>query len=327
MISSTLNIEEVYERFAEGVHKLIPFDRIVISLNNHKNRTITLSYVAGMDLADYRPGAVIPLKGSVHEKIVHTRASVLLQMEDEDKIVGQFYTLLPAFRAGIRSMMSIPLISRDEVIGVLHFLSIKPEGYTGQDLKLAENIGFQVAGAITNAMLLKDVKEKEAAWLFIEHMTSAEMQLINTKIAGEIPARKSIRFDPWFKMEEASYVNTYLRIAKRHGRVEIRSDLKEGLRDVDVIYTDTFVSMGEEGEAERRKKLFAPYQVNSTVVGYAKKDVSVMHCLPAHRGEEITSDVLDGRQSIAWEQASNKLLVEKAILLYLYQKKNRRNQH
>jgi ornithine carbamoyltransferase len=109
----------------------------------------------------------------------------------------------------------------------------------------------------------------------------------------------------------------YFTKAREYSKVGVYNNIKEGVEDSDVIYTDTFVSMGQEAEAEERRKLFAPYQVNKTLVSYAKKDAIVMHCLPAHRGEEITSDILDGPQSVVWQQAKNKLLIEKAILLYL----------
>jgi len=112
----------------------------------------------------------------------------------------------------------------------------------------------------------------------------------------------------------------YFTKAREYSKVETYNNIREGVSDADVIYTDTFVSMGQEAEAEERRKLFAPYQVNKTLLSYAKKDTIVMHCLPAHRGEEITDDVLDGPQSVVWQQARNKLLIEKAILLYLSEK-------
>lgn len=113
----------------------------------------------------------------------------------------------------------------------------------------------------------------------------------------------------------------YVSIARKHGSVKTYSNVREGLRDADVIYTDTFVSMGQENEAERRRKLFSAYQVNRKLVGYAKNDAIIMHCLPAHRGEEITSDVLDGKRSVVWLQAQNKMIIEKAIILHLYKEK------
>ena len=112
----------------------------------------------------------------------------------------------------------------------------------------------------------------------------------------------------------------YFTRAREYGTVDVYNDLKEGLSDCDVVYTDTFVSMGQEASAEQRNKMFMPYQVNSKMLAYAKKDVSVMHCLPAHRDVEITSEVLDGPRSIVWQQAKNKMLLEKALLLYVSEK-------
>ncbi len=109
----------------------------------------------------------------------------------------------------------------------------------------------------------------------------------------------------------------YYNKAREYGRVYITDSVEDGLDGADVVYTDTFVSMGDEAEAEQRRSLFAPYQLNAAAMAHAKKDAIAMHPLPAHRGEEITSEVLDGKQSVAWEQARNKLLMEKAILLYL----------
>jgi ornithine carbamoyltransferase len=109
----------------------------------------------------------------------------------------------------------------------------------------------------------------------------------------------------------------YVLRASRYETVETSDDMRDGLHGCDVVYTDTFISMGEEAEAKRRRKLFAEYQVNGKAIGFARRGAKVMHCLPAHRGEEITSDVLDGKDSLVWEQARNKMVVEKAILLYL----------
>jgi len=114
--------------------------------------------------------------------------------------------------------------------------------------------------------------------------------------------------------------SVYFTKAREYSSVEAYSDIKEGVRNADVIYTDTFVSMGEENEAKERLAKFSPYQVNGKMLSYAKNDAIVMHCLPAHRGEEITSEVIDGPKSVVWQQAKNKMLIEKAILLYLSEK-------
>ena len=94
-------------------------------------------------------------------------------------------------------------------------------------------------------------------------------------------------------------------------------DPGEAVKDADVIYTDTWISMGEEEEAETRRKDFNGFQVNSELISYAKKNVFVMHCLPAHRGEEITDEVIDGEHSIVYDQAENRLHVQKALLKLL----------
>jgi ornithine carbamoyltransferase len=96
--------------------------------------------------------------------------------------------------------------------------------------------------------------------------------------------------------------------------IVVLSDPKEAVRDADVIYTDVWASMGQEKESACRKAVFRPYQVDQTLVALAKEDVLVMHCLPAHRGEEIAGDVLEGPQSVVWDQAENKLHMHKAIL-------------
>ncbi|MGC8662437.1 MAG: ornithine carbamoyltransferase [Candidatus Micrarchaeia archaeon] len=114
----------------------------------------------------------------------------------------------------------------------------------------------------------------------------------------------------------------YYSKAREYSKVDVYNNIKEGVSEADIIYTDTFVSMGQENEMEKRRNLFAQYQVNEELLSYAKKNAVVMHCLPAHRGEEITSEVIDGPQSIVWKQAQNKLLVEKAILLYISEKSN-----
>ncbi len=105
--------------------------------------------------------------------------------------------------------------------------------------------------------------------------------------------------------------------SRQYGEVDAYDSIEEGLEGADIVYTDTFVSMGDEAEASKRKETFAPYQLNAKALSYAKNDALVMHPLPAHRGEEISADVIDGPKSIVWEQAKNKLLLEKALLLYL----------
>jgi len=97
----------------------------------------------------------------------------------------------------------------------------------------------------------------------------------------------------------------------------LTQDPKEAAKDADVLYTDAWASMGQEREAAKRAKIFKKYQVNKELLRCAKKDVFVMHCLPAHRGMEITDDVMDSANSVVFDEAENRLHVQKAIMLKL----------
>jgi ornithine carbamoyltransferase len=103
---------------------------------------------------------------------------------------------------------------------------------------------------------------------------------------------------------------------EKGGRISVRHEIGKAVRDADVVYTDVWTSMGQEREFEKRRRAFQGYQVNQAVVAKAKRDAVVMHCLPAHRGEEITDDVLDGPQSVVLDQAENRLHVQKAIMVW-----------
>jgi ornithine carbamoyltransferase len=106
-------------------------------------------------------------------------------------------------------------------------------------------------------------------------------------------------------------------IAKQAGNwVTVTHDPATAVRDADVVYTDVWASMGQEAEADQRRRVFAPYQVNEGLVALARPDALVMHCLPAHRGEEITDAVIDGPQSVVFDQAENRLHVQKAIMVW-----------
>jgi len=106
--------------------------------------------------------------------------------------------------------------------------------------------------------------------------------------------------------------------AQRMGsQVVLTHDPQEAVRGADIIYTDVWTSMGQEEEREERLKAFPPYQVNAQLVAKAGRNPLVMHCLPAHRGEEITGEVIDGPYSIVYTQAENRLHLQKAILLLL----------
>ena len=107
-----------------------------------------------------------------------------------------------------------------------------------------------------------------------------------------------------------------------NGKVEITEDPFQAVKDADIIYTDVWISMGDKGDLEKKEKLLTPYQINQKLLDATGKSSLVMHCLPAHRGMEITSEVLDGKDSIVFDQAENRLHVQKAILETLLLQQN-----
>ena len=101
------------------------------------------------------------------------------------------------------------------------------------------------------------------------------------------------------------------------GRIHVTHEVEEAARGADVLYTDVWTSMGQEAEAERRRRSFAKYQINAPLVALAAKDALIMHCLPAHRGEEITAEVMESPRSVILEQAENRLHIQKAVMAWL----------
>lgn len=106
--------------------------------------------------------------------------------------------------------------------------------------------------------------------------------------------------------------------AEKHGsKVTICSDPLEACKDADVLYTDVWASMGQESEAEKRREAFKGFQINAECLSVAEKDAIFLHCLPAHRGEEVTSEVIDGKHSVVFDEAENRLHAQKAVMALL----------
>ncbi|AVX21749.1 ornithine carbamoyltransferase [Carboxydocella sporoproducens DSM 16521] len=105
--------------------------------------------------------------------------------------------------------------------------------------------------------------------------------------------------------------------AESGGEILVTTDPVEAVTDADVVYTDVWASMGQEAEAEERARIFQPYQVNEELVAKARADYLFLHCLPAHRGEEVTAGVIDGPNSVVFDEAENRLHAQKALLALL----------
>ena len=158
IISSSLDVEEVYEPFAQQVRELISSERIVITIAGPEQEVFTTAYVSGGDVARRRMGDVAALDSSMTQDVIRRRAGLLIQPRDINDLRQRFTGPLPAYEAGFRSFLSVPLISHDEVIGVLHLESTQPQAYTDRDLDMAESVGAQISGAIANARLYSQLE-------------------------------------------------------------------------------------------------------------------------------------------------------------------------
>ncbi len=187
IISSTLNIDEVYENFSQAVAQLIPFDRISINIINTGKNTFSSTYIYGLEVPGRQKGDINSLAGTTTERVFKTKSAFLLQKKDQGEILEEFPGLEPSFRSGIRSVIAVPLISSGQVIGSLLIGSIHNQAYTEDKLQLAKRVGSQISGAIANAQLFweRNRAEKEAKKLEGQLYQSQKMEVVG-QLAGGI---------------------------------------------------------------------------------------------------------------------------------------------
>ncbi|MGM0568299.1 MAG: ornithine carbamoyltransferase, partial [Elusimicrobiota bacterium] len=191
-------------------------------------------------------------------------------------------------------------------------------------LSLAKNASVPVINGLTNLLhpcqALGDVMTiceekgfdfKDIRVAYIGDGNNVCNSLINA--AGILGFELIVSSPPGY--EPSDYVVVPMK--QRNYNINIESNPMRAVKEADVIYTDVWVSMGDEAQAEERKKKFVKYQLNSVLAGEAKPDYIAMHCLPAKRGEEITDEIIDGPNSRVYEQAENRLHIQQALLEYL----------
>jgi ornithine carbamoyltransferase len=137
--------------------------------------------------------------------------------------------------------------------------------------------------------------------------------------AAKLGMAISIATPKGYGVAEAVLARVRVIAATTGTRLTVTTDPVDGVRDADVVYTDVWASMGQEAERDERARIFRPFQVNADLLGTAKPTVVFMHCLPAHRGEEVSAEVLDGPRSIVYDQAENRLHAQKALLATILQ--------
>jgi len=254
IISSTLNMSEVSERFADEVKKLIPFDRIAVNTINPDRASITITYVFGMMVGDRREGDSVPLDGPFYRKILNERSSILLHPESERELAEDFPNFIRHFRAGLRSLMVVPLISKGQVIGLLHMQSMQPKLYAESDVRLAEEVGNQIAGTIASAQLYEEskrmIKQIRNAGLQIS-TASAQIRAASEEQATGASGQSSAISQVTTTIEELD--TTASRIAKNAENVaRIAGDTLGGMQEINAKVNDTarkILALGEKSQS------------------------------------------------------------------------------
>ena len=153
IVSSSLDISQVFDQFARVVRELIPIDRMAMTILNPEENTLTNSYSIGVKVDDRPFRHSMSLEGTISGEVARSQKGVLTNMVNENHLKVTYIGLIPHLRAGLHSSMAVPLVSRNAVIGVLHFQSKALNHYSCQNLELAERVGLQIGGAIANAEL------------------------------------------------------------------------------------------------------------------------------------------------------------------------------
>lgn len=157
---------------------------------------------------------------------------------------------------------------------------------------------------------IKGLKDIKLAYVGDSNNVSNSLLLLAATLGVDFSMGCPHKYEP-----QASIWMKALELAKISGaEITLSNDPSEAVANADAVYTDVWTSMGQEAEAKEREKIFAPYQLNCELMKHAKPDAIVMHCLPAHRGLEITDEVIDGPNSVVFDQAENRLHAQKAIL-------------
>ena len=191
--------------------------------------------------------------------------------------------------------------------------------------KFSHNSRVPVINALTDRLhpcqLLADIQT------YVEHRGEIKGKTVawigdgNNMCHSYINAARQFEFNLRIACPQGYEPNSAILVAAKE-RASLVRDAKVAAKDADLIVTDVWASMGQEEEQQRREKAFAAYQVNEDVMAQAKPDALFMHCLPAHRDEEVSSSVIDGPQSVVWDEAEIRLHSQKALLEFLVTGKN-----
>ncbi len=155
-----------------------------------------------------------------------------------------------------------------------------------------------------------DLKGKKLTYVGDGNNVAHSLMLTGARLGVNVSVATPKGYEP-----DKAVVEKAKKDAERFGaKIVATNDAEDAVANADAVYTDVWASMGQESEAEERKKIFSPYQVNSDLMAKANADAIFLHCLPAHRGEEVTDEVIDSDQSVVFQEAENRLHVQKALM-------------
>ena len=254
IISSRLEIQKVYKYFAEEVRKVIPFDRISIDIIYAEKACFSTAYALGKGAEGVRSEDTIPLAGSITEEVMRTQSSLLLQTDGMNEVGNRFSQYSRALSAGFPSLMAIPLVSQNQVIGTLNLLSSRQNAYTKANVNLAESIGTQIAGTIASAQMYEEMKR------MVGHIHNAGLQI--STASSQI--RASSEEQATGAAEQSSGVSqvtttieelntTATRIAKNAETVaRLAGDTLAGMQEINSKVNDTarkILALGEKSQS------------------------------------------------------------------------------
>ena len=239
VISSSPDIQDVYEGFAAQVRNIIPFERLVINSVDLSAGTMATLYQSGVNVPEWAPGRVRSIANSPTEWVVRNRRGLILSPESDQSGVTRFSNQDPSIRVGLAWLVAVPLISRNEVIGTLHFRSSRPDAYNQGCLELAEKVASQIAGAVANSLLYakqmdtqsaleesvrfeQRLVQEQALFARIGRVISSSMDINEVYEDFASQVQKLITFDrislSIFDKEEDTLTNTYVLGLEAEGR-------------------------------------------------------------------------------------------------------------
>jgi ornithine carbamoyltransferase len=173
-----------------------------------------------------------------------------------------------------------------------------------------------LADMLTVKEHLGDLRGKRMAWIGDGNNVCMSLILFAARMGMHVTVASPEGYEPRGEILERAKADQ----AKTGSKIKVIREPREAAKGADALFTDTWTSMGQEKETEERRGVFGKYQINAGLLALAAKDAVVLHCLPAHRGEEITDDVMDGPQSVVFDEAENRLHAQKALMVFLVER-------